>query len=74
MATCALVGCGGASSTVNPLTPTRVVAFGDAFSTVDSSGYATYSVNTSETNATVASRIASIYGFTLKAVASSLKY
>ena len=66
MSACALVGCGGASSTVNPLTPTRIVAFGDAFSTVDSSGYATYSVNTSSTDATVASRIASIYGFTLK--------
>jgi len=71
MVACVLAGCGGASSTVNPLTPTRIIAFGDAFSTVDSSGYATYSVNTSETNATVASRIASIYGFTLKAVASS---
>ena len=66
MVACVLVGCGGASSTVNPLTPTRVIAFGDAFSTVDASGYATYSVNTSETNATVASRIASIYGFTMK--------
>jgi hypothetical protein len=64
------VGCGGASSTVNPLTPTRVIAFGDAFSTVDSvtptSGYSTYTVDTSETNANVASRIASIYGFTMK--------
>jgi len=58
------VGCGGASSTVNPLTPTRIIAFGDSFSTVDTSGYATYSVNASETNATVASRIATIYGFT----------
>ena len=66
MAACVLVGCGGASSTVNPLTPSRIIAFGDAFSTVDTSGYATYSVNTSETNATVASRIASIYGFTMK--------
>jgi outer membrane lipase/esterase len=66
MVACVLVGCGGASSTVDPLVPTRVIAFGDAFSTVDSRGYATYSVNTSETNATVASRIASIYGFTLK--------
>ena len=71
MAACVLVGCGGASSTVNPLTPTRIIAFGDAFSTVDTSGYATYSVNTSETNATVASRIATIYGFTLKYVSSS---
>ena len=66
MAACALVGCGGASSTVNPLTPTRVIAFGDSFSTVDIFGYATYSVNTSETNATDASRIATIYGFTMK--------
>jgi len=66
MAACVLVGCGGASSTVNPLTPTRIVAFGDAFSTVDLSGYATYSVNTSSTDATVASRIATVYGFTLK--------
>ena len=71
MAACVLVGCGGASSTVNPLTPTRIIAFGDAFSTVDTSGYATYSVNTSETNATVASRIATTYGFTLKYVSSS---
>ena len=66
MAACVLVGCGGASSTVDPLTPTRVIAFGDSFSTVDTSGYATYSVNTSSTDATVASRIATIYGFTLK--------
>ena len=66
IAACVLVGCGGASSTVNPLTPTRIIAFGDSFSTVDASGYATYSVNTSSTDATVASRIATIYGFTLK--------
>jgi len=70
MAACVLVGCGGASSTVNPLTPTRIIAFGDSFSTLDSvvpaSGYATYTVNTSETNATVASRIATTYGFTMK--------
>jgi hypothetical protein len=65
MAACVLVGCGGASSTVNPLTPTRIIAFGDSFSTVNQYGYATYSVNTYETNATVASRIAQIYGFTL---------
>jgi hypothetical protein len=51
---------------VNPLTPTRIIAFGDAFSTVDDDGYATYSVNTSSTDATVASRIATIYGLTLK--------
>jgi hypothetical protein len=71
MVACVLVGCGGASSTVNPLTPTRIIAFGDSFSTVDTSGYATYSVNASATNATVASRIAAIYGFTLKYISSS---
>ena len=65
IAACALVGCGGASSTVNPLTPTRIIAFGDAFSTVNQYGYANFSVNTSSTDATVASRIATIYGFTL---------
>jgi len=65
MAACVLVGCGGASSTVNPLTPTRIIAFGDAFSTVDLNGYANFSVKSTSTDATVASRIATIYGFTL---------
>jgi len=65
MAACVLVGCGGASSTVNPLTPTRIIAFGDEFSTVDSSGYGTYTVNTYETNTTVASRLAATYGLTM---------
>ena len=61
LAACALVGCGGASSTVNPLTPTRIIAFGDGFSAVDSSGYGTFTVRTSETDNTVAGRIASKY-------------
>lgn len=65
MVACVLVGCGGASSTVNPLTPTRIIAFGDEFSTVDSSGYGTYTVNTYETNTTVASKLAAIYGLTM---------
>jgi lysophospholipase L1-like esterase len=65
MAACVLVGCGGASSTVNPLTPTRIIAFGDEFSTVDYSGYGTYTVNTYETNTTVASRLAATYGLTM---------
>jgi len=65
MAACVLVGCGGASSTVNPLTPTRIIAFGDEYSTVDSSGYGTYTVNTYETNTTVASRLAATYGLTM---------
>jgi hypothetical protein len=46
--------------------PSRIIAFGDAFSTVNSNGYATYSVNTAETDGTVASQIATYYGFTLK--------
>ena len=61
LAACALVGCGGASSTVNPLTPTRIIAFGDGFSAVDSSGYGTFTVRTSETDNTVAGRIAAKY-------------
>jgi len=64
MSACALVGCGGASSTVNPLTPTRIIAFGDGFSAVDSSGYGTFTVRTSETDNTVAGRIASKYSTT----------
>ena len=71
MVACVLAGCGGASSTVNPLTPTRIIAFGDSFSTVNGSGYATYSVNTSETNATVASRLATTYGFTMTNVSGT---
>ena len=70
LAACALVACGGASSTVNPLTPTRIIAFGDEFSTVDSSGYGTYTVNIYETNTTVASRLAAIYGLTMYNCAS----
>ena len=70
MAACVLVGCGGASSTVNPLTPTRIIAFGDEYSTVDSSGYGTYTVNTYDTNTTVASRLAAIYGLTMYNCAS----
>lgn len=65
MAACVLVGCGGASSTVNPLTPTRIIAFGDEFSTVNTLGYGTYTVNTLETNTTVASRLAATYGLTM---------
>ena len=61
MSACALVGCGGASSTVNPLTPTRIIAFGDGYSAVDSSGYGTFTVRTSETDNTVAGRIAAKY-------------
>ncbi len=65
LAACALVGCGGASSTVNPLTPTRIIAFGDQLSAVDSSGHGTYTVYISDTNTTVASRLAATYGLTM---------
>ena len=61
MSACALVGCGGASSTVNPLTPTRIIAFGDGHSAVDTSGYGTFTVRTSDTDNTVAGRIAAKY-------------
>jgi hypothetical protein len=64
MAACALVGCGGASSTVNPLTPTRIVAFGDGTNAVDSDGYGTFTVRTTETDNTVAGRIAAKYSTT----------
>ena len=61
---CVLVGCGGASSTVNPLTPTRIIAFGDGFSAVDTDGYGTFTVRTLETDNTVAGRIAAKYSST----------
>ena len=64
MAACILAGCGGASSTVNPLTPTRVIAFGDGYSAVDSNGFGTFTVRTSETDNTVAGRIAAKYSTT----------
>ena len=65
MVACVLAGCGGASSTVNPLTPTRIIAFGDELSTIDSTGHGTYTVYLSDTNTTVASRLAATYGFTM---------
>jgi len=64
LAACALVGCGGASSTVNPLTPTRIVAFGDGFSAVDINGFGTFTVRTLETDNTLAGRIAAKYSAT----------
>ena len=71
MVACVLVGCGGASSTVNPLTPTRVIAFGDSYSAVDSNGLGAYTIDVSNaTNTTVASYLSSIYGLTLKNVSS----
>lgn len=40
-----LTACGGASSTVNPLVPSRVIAFGDGFNAVDANGYGVNTVN-----------------------------
>ncbi len=71
-----LAGCGGSSSTVNPLVAKRVIAFGDAFSDVGdgSSPYTTrngrYTINgatsggiaTITTPTTVAETLANIYG------------
>ena len=65
MAACALVGCGGASSTVDPLVPTRVIAFGDAYSKVDGTGAGTFTVQTGDTDNTLAGRIAAKYGIVL---------
>jgi phospholipase/lecithinase/hemolysin len=72
LAACALVGCGGASSTVDPLVPTRVIAFGDAYSAVDATtGAGTFTVQTGETDNTVAGRIAAKYGFVLNGTTTS---
>jgi len=65
LAACALVGCGGASSTVDPLVPTRIIAFGDAYSTVDGTGSGTFTVQTGETDNTLTGRIAAKYGIVL---------
>ena len=71
---CLLAGCGGASSTVNPLQAKRVVAFGDAFSDVGNAsltslggrftinGDASVTANSLTTPTTVAEAMASIYG------------
>ena len=69
LAVFALVGCGGSSSTVNPLSPTRVIAFGDSYSSVGVGNL--FTVDTGEANTTVASRLASIYGFTLTDVSGT---
>lgn len=67
-----LSSCGGSSSTINPLRPTRVIAFGDAFSDVgnptNGNGGLRYTVrgvnadNTLTTPTTLAESIANIYG------------
>ena len=48
--------------------PTRIIAFGDAYSAVDASGAGTFTVQTSETDNTVAGRIAAKYGIVLNGI------
>lgn len=75
-ALCALVAvamlsaCGGATSTVDPFVATRVIAFGDGFSYVNASGAGLSTVQTGETDITIASRIAARYGIVVKDVAT----
>ena len=63
-----LSACGGSSSTVDPFVATRVIAFGDGFNYVNGSGYGLSTVQTSETNNTLAGRIAERYSIAVKRV------
>ena len=71
MAAAMLSACGGASSTVDPFVATRVIAFGDGFNYVDGAGAGLSTVQTGETDNTIAGRIAARYGIVVKAVASN---
>ena len=75
MVACVLLGCGGASSTVDPLVPTRVIAFGDAYSDVfQATGAGEITVQTGDTDNTLAGRIAAKYGFVLNGTTTSGGY
>jgi phospholipase/lecithinase/hemolysin len=63
-----LSACGGASSTVDPFVATRVIAFGDGFNYVDGAGAGLSTVQTGETDNTIAGRIAARYGIVVKNV------
>ena len=70
-----LAGC-GASTTVDPIKPQRIVAFGDALSTVDDQGRALNTMGLPETSlyyyaGNFASQIAFRYGIRLKAAPTS---
>ena len=65
-----LSACGGSSSTVDPFVATRVIAFGDGFNYVNSSGAGLSTVRTGETNNTLAGRIAERYGIVVKDAAT----
>jgi outer membrane lipase/esterase len=68
-----LAGCGGGGSTFDPFVPTRIIAFGDAFSVVDSNGFAVNTVRgtSTTTDDSVIGRIAARYGKTVVASTSS---
>jgi hypothetical protein len=69
LAAALLSACGGASSTVDPFVATRVIAFGDGFNHVNPSGAGLSTVQTGETDITLAGRIAARYGIVVKDVA-----
>jgi hypothetical protein len=69
LAAALLSACGGASSTVDPFVATRVIAFGDGFNHVNASGAGLSTVQTGETDITLAGRIAARYGIVVKDVA-----
>jgi len=71
MAAALLSACGGASSTVDPFIATRVIVFGDGFNYVDGSGAGQSTVQTGETDITIAGRIAARYGIVTKQVSGS---
>ena len=74
--TALLTGCGGASSTVDPLRPDRVIAFGDGFNAVDAAGFGVNTVQavvgTDLPDDTIAGRLANNkYGITLTYVSGT---
>lgn len=74
--TALLTACGGASSTVEPLRPDRVIAFGDGFNAVNASGYGLNTVQavagTDLPDDTIAGRLAyNRYGITLTSASGS---
>lgn len=71
MAASLLSACGGASSTVEPFKPTRIIAFGDGFSFVDANGYGLSTVRTNEVDNTIAGRIAARVQLPVKSVAAN---
>jgi GDSL-like Lipase/Acylhydrolase len=71
VAVAALLSACGASSTVSPFAATRVIAFGDGFNFVDGSGAGLSTVQTGETDITIAGRIATRYGIVVKDIGSN---